>query len=132
MNPYQRHTFVRLLLALAIVVASGGCTKVYNSPTSPDPTPTPEGKRKADKIEFRVFGQQLTGPISIRHTDPINGLTLYNGGVPYFASVTSTQDTIFLVIEATGFGTFSSSGLQVQIFVNGALFREAFSQGFSM
>jgi hypothetical protein len=124
-----RHAFTRL--ALVLVLVSTGCTKVYNSPSSPSATPTPTHKLP-DRIEFRVLGQQLSGPIAIRHTDPINGVTLYNGGVPYFAAVSSKQDSIFLFIEATGFGIFSTSGLQVQIFVNGQLFREAFTQGFSL
>lgn len=117
---------------LAIVLISlVGCTKVYQqSPTSP--TPVVPVTKSPDKIEFRVFGQQLSGPVSIKHTDPINGNTLYNGGVPYFASVSSNQDTIFLFIEATGNGLFLNSGLQVQIFVNGQLFREAFVQGFTL
>jgi len=116
-----------------IILSITSCTKVYNeSPTSPSATVAPGTPKVADKIEFRVFGQQLSGPVNVKITDPINGNTLYSGGVPYFASFTSNQDSIFLFIEANALGTFSTSGLQVQIFVNGTLFREAFSQGFSM
>lgn len=125
----------KLTLLFLIISMTLGCTKVYNettaAPTSTDTT-TPVVPLPADKIEFRVFGQDLIGNVVIHHTDPINGVTLYNGGVPYFASIESKDDSIFLFIEATGNGKLPSSAIQVQIFVNGKLFREAFSQGFEM
>lgn len=123
----MRRILIILLLPLLL-----SCTKVYNeTPTSPSAV-APTTTKQPYKVEFRVFGQQLSGPINVKITDPINGNTLYTGGVPYFASFNTNQESMFLFVEATGFGTFSSSGLQVQIFVNGTLFREAFSQGFSM
>lgn len=116
---------IGLLLLLAV-----SCTKVYNeAPTAPTST-VDQTHKVPDKIEFRVFGTQLLQPIIIKHTDPINGISLYSGGVPYLATISNPDQSIFLFIDASGFGQFSSSSLQVQIFVNGKLFREAFSQGF--
>ena len=122
---------MKKLISFLLIISLVGCTKVYNeAPTSPSPVaPT---TKTADKIEFRVFGQNVFSPVSIRHTDPINGVTIYSGGIPYFAAVSSKDDSIFLFIDASGNGNFSSSSLQVQIFVNGKLFREAFSQGFAL
>lgn len=126
----------RALLVLVLTLGSVTCTDVYNqppgasspiSPTSPTPT-------RSDKIEFRVIGSNINTftPAVVRHTDAVNGITLYNGGLPYFAQFTSLDDNVFVYVEAQAFGNLSTSTLQVQIFVNGRLFREAFAQGFTL
>lgn len=124
---------MRKVLAVLLVLPLLSCTKVYNeSPTSPSATVAPGTPKVADKIEFRVFGSLLNLPVNIKHTDPLSGNALYSGGVPYYAQVSSKEESIFLFIEATGSGTASFSNLQVQIFVNGRLFRESFFQGFTL
>ena len=118
-----RRSIISLLLFSVVTVS--GCTKVYtedndrNGPTAPAPV------AKADIIEFRVSGnfpQAL-----VRHSDSINGLTQVTTGLPYFASVSSTRDSIFVSLEASAIGT---GNIQIQILVNGLLFREANSTTF--
>lgn len=107
-------------LILFILITSISCTKVYdddrdvNGPTAPTPVV------KADLIEFRVTGNYPTAVI--RHSDGINGLTQITTGLPYFASVSSTRDNIFVSLEASAFG---SGNLQIQILTNGTIFRES-------
>jgi len=124
----MRPRSIRLLLLLVLVSA---CTRVTTgSPTSPDrtptsPTPTPT---TADRIEFRVVGSQLLTPVTIRHIDPENGLTIVTSTPPYVATATNTDPSAFVYVDASGFGV-SISTLQVQIFVNGRVFREGSSVG---
>lgn len=122
----------RLVLSL-LLISVLGCTKVIEAPTSPSSTTTTTTTPPpviTDKIDFRVFGVQLFNPINIQYTDPVNGTTFVSGTTPYFVTVSSKQNDVFLFIEARGFGTNSqASTLQVQIFVNGILFREGISSG---
>ena len=134
----------RRRLMLALLVATLGltpaCTKIYTddregagaSPTAPTPMPVPVVK--TDKIEFRVLGSNLSTvpPVVMRHTDAVNGLSLYSGGVPYFVQFDSTSENVFLYIEAQATGNLFTSTLQVQIYVNGKLFREGFASGFTL
>lgn len=120
----------KFLLIFLILLA--GCTKVYNdgsgnrngNPTSPSTV--------VDRIEFRVFGTQLQGvPVTIRFADPSSGTTIVQSGVPYQAQVESRDASTFLFIEAAALNNLYST-LQVQIFVNGRLFREGFAEGFNL
>lgn len=127
----------RRMLLLILVMTLGGvtCTDVYNQiPESSPSSPTGPTQTRSDKIEFRVIGSNINTftPVTVRHTDAVNGLTLYTGGLPYFAQFTSLDDNVFLYLEAGAFGNLSTSTLQVQIYVNGRLFREAFAQGFTL
>src|SRR5262245_21077085 len=131
-------TIRRCLAALLVAGVLAACAKVENpsGPTSrsPDPNvasptaPTAPAPAAADRIEFRVFGATLLTPITIKHIDPVNGLTITTSSPPYLATVTSTDADAFLYLEGSGFGV-STSVLQVQIFVNGKLFREGSSVG---
>lgn len=120
--------------ALVAVLLVVGCSRV-TVPTSPDRTGTTAAPSTvpaiSDRIEFRVFGANLLSPATIKHIDPADGLTLTTTALPYFASVTSTDPTAFVYLEASAFG-FSTATLQVQIIVNGKLFREASSIGSSL
>ena len=122
---------------LVAVLAITSCTKVYYdraqpsstataSPTSPTPTPTVT----ADKIEYRVFGSVGAAPVQIKFTNTIDGLTVLSAAsLPYVASVQSTSDSIFLYLEANALSGLLTGTLQVQIYVNGKLFREGFASG---
>jgi len=113
------------LLFVAYLVAA--CTKIYpTAPTAPDPVPAPTPT--PDVIEFRVFGSNLLTPVTIRHIDPVNGLTIVTSSPPYFATVQTTAPEAFVYLEASGTG-FSTAVLQVQIFANGKVFREGSSVG---
>lgn len=119
----RRSLFSLLLLS---VVTVSGCTKVYTDDDERNGPPTsPAPVVKADIIEFRVAGNFPSA--IVRHSDSINGLTQVTTGLPYFASVSSTRENIFISLEASAIGT---GNLQIQILVNGLLFREANSTSF--
>lgn len=84
-----------------------------------------------NKIEFRVFGTQLTqAAVTIRHTNSVDGMTNFTGLLPYVSTFESKEDSIFLYVEANATSLSNLATLQVQIFVDGKLFREGTSQGF--
>lgn len=132
----------RLFLAVAggvvMLAGSPGCTKVYTDegrttvtttgPVTTAPTPV------ADTIEFRVVGLALStfSPVVVRHTDAVNGSTVYSGTVPYVVSFRSLDSSVFLAIDATATGAASTSALQVSIYVNGRLFREGVASGYTL
>lgn len=124
----------RLTLAAAFVaVLLVACNRV-DVPTQPDQPTTPPPTtpvQVSDRIEFRVFGTNLLTPATIKHIDPLNGLTITTSAPPYLATVISTDPSAFVYLEASAFG-FSLSTLQVQILVNGKLFREGASIGSSL
>jgi len=116
----------KLLLCACCLVLVTGCSKVnVQNPNAPDGTATTTAPAVVtDKIEFRVFGSGLLLPANIRFIDPLNGLTIVTASPPYFAAVSNTDSSVFLFCEAQA-TAFSTGSLQVQIFVNGKLFREA-------
>jgi len=119
----RTRTTIAVVVLWALTMA---CTKV-EIPTAPDGGRTPTSTT-GDRIEFRVFGSTLLTPVTIKHIDPLNGLTITTTNPPYLAAVTTTDPDSFVYLEASGFGV-STSTLQVQIFVNGKLFRESASVG---
>jgi len=119
-------------MVVLVLGLAAACTTIEN-PTGPSRTTTTTTTAAprpvaTDQIEFRVFGSGLLQPIVIRHLDPVNGLTITTSNSPYLATVTSTDPNAFVYLEGSSFG-FSTSVLQVQIFVNGKLFREGSSIG---
>jgi hypothetical protein len=124
---------MRMLSTLVAIALVAGCAKIDN-PTAPTrattgtPSTTTPTPAIADTVSFRVFGQTLFAATTIKTIDPVNGLTLTSSSLPYAASVTSTDTDAFLYVEASSFGA-STATLQVQIFVNGKLFRESASTG---
>ena len=120
------------IISILLIIGLMGCTKVYNDGSNRGNPTGASQVNKFDKVEFRVFGQQLLSAVIIRHTDPANGITIYNGASPYFATINSNQDNVFLFLEASATGISFNSVLQAQIFVNGQLFREASAQGSAM
>lgn len=73
-----------------------------------------------DVIEYRVIGTVAVA--TVRYSNSLDGFAQVVSGLPFTYQVTSTRQTQFLTLEAaaTTFGY-----LQVQIFVNGAVFRDA-------
>lgn len=120
--------------ALVAVLLVVGCTRV-EVPTSPDRTGATAAPSAAptvtDRIEFRVLGFNLLSPATIKYIDPVNGLTLTTSAPPFVVDVTSTAPSAFVYLEASAIG-FSTGALQVQIMVNGRLFREGASVGGSL
>jgi hypothetical protein len=128
---------MRNLIVLALVVVSvsvSGCTKVYNQrdreATIIAPTPV-----QSDTIEFRVLGN-VSVPVTIRHSNSLDGTTLVAGvSLPYYAAIQNDKSSVFLLLEATAPSAVAPAAgaalpvVQVQIFVNGRIFREAYSTG---
>src|SRR5262245_16205550 len=123
----------RTRLLVLLLAAAASCAKVENPsgptrttspPVTTPATPTPVG----EVIQFRVQGSNLLSVVTIRHFDPLNGLTMVTTNTPYVADVRIPDATAFVSIDASSTGlTFST--LQVQIFQNGRLFREGISVG---
>src|SRR5262249_50477928 len=126
---------VRRLAPLVTLVALAVACAQIDTPTGPGrapmpaaPTPGAPPAPPGIAIEFRVTASSLLSQITIRPFDPLNGLTIVTTDPPYLAAVTIRDATAFVSLEAHSTGlTFST--LQVQIFTNGRLFREAAAVG---
>lgn len=98
------------------------------SPTAPTPVPTPT----PNSIEFRVLGDIVLDPgtngVEIQYGSTEEGTSRILSTLPWFLTTRTLRDSLFIVLNAsgTGFGV-----LQVQIIVNGQLFREASASGFN-
>jgi hypothetical protein len=130
------------VLLLTSLLTVSACSKVGSeNVTSPtplprnggsgsgnNPTPTPV---QSSKIEFRVAGNAVSA--RIRFTNAQDGTTILTSTLPYITTVTTTESSMFISLEATPtsypFG-ITNPYLAVQIFVNGSLFREAISEDF--
>lgn len=123
--------FQRALITIFSCIFVISCAEITGE-TEPSRV-VPAGS-SVDKIEFRIFGNVGGALATIRHTNSIDGLTQFVGNLPYVATLDSREESIFLYVEASVFSlnTSGSGTLQVQIFVNGKLFRETFVQGFSL
>lgn len=132
---------MKRLLALFLAIVSVNCSNRIELPTSPS-TVIPSGSVTPvinDTIEFRVFGNIGSGTALIKFQDSINGITILpSESLPYIARIRSNQSSIFLFIEAdatpfvsVGNPTITQAVLQVQIVINGIVFREGFATGYS-
>lgn len=119
----------RVLLALVLCLTAASCTiKDERTPLPPTaPTPTPKPEPKPDVIEFRVSGNVQT--VAVRTSDTFNGQQFVTTSLPYFTQVQSLRDTLFLSVDAqtlvANSSTLFGNYVQVQILVNGVLFKEA-------
>ena len=120
----------KLLFVVAVLAMS--CTKVYNQlPNQPTPVPT-EPKVVRDTIEFRVNGNPAL--VRIRYSDGLDGLNQTTSVLPFQTAFTSTREFVFLSLEASPLSypaAVTIPFLNVQIYVNGILFREASSSDFT-
>lgn len=119
----------RALSVLALVCALG-CNNVvqptadaYYGPVPPNST-VPGSQ--ADTIEYRVVGTPTAAVV--RFSTSVDGLSQITTTLPYVVGFRSTAPSLFLSLEATPVTTAYSTVapfMAVQIFVNGALFRES-------
>jgi hypothetical protein len=139
----MKRTLVLLVLLACVSGCEGTTTVVYPATTPgggnpvapsgiPGATPTP-GTTPAfrDRIEFRVLGNATS--VRVKHTNTIDGLTQIVTALPYLANLDSTESSVFLSLDATPIAypfTAAYPFLQVQIFVNGTLFRETSASDF--
>jgi hypothetical protein len=128
----MRRLFIVLFMVAA--VACGDDDNESRNSNGDGPT-SPSSPVKLAHVEIRVFGN--IGPansvVIIKHSNSADGLAIVNAIVPYIFSFDTDRDSLFLYVDAqSSFGTTTVSFIQVQIFVNGILFREASSQGFQL
>ena len=128
---------IKKTLILVLLFLSLGCQeRNYYSPTSPSPTdrpnPTPSpAPATVNKIEYRVTGNALGA--RIRYSNAVDGLTQVVTTLPYVATITTQESSMFITLEATPTTypfTVLYPFLSVQVFVNGVLFREANTSDF--
>jgi hypothetical protein len=123
-----------VVVLLAVVTIACGDT-VINLPTNPsattNATTTPTVVHHT--IVFRVLGN--TTSARVRYSTPLDGLGQVVTSLPYFNSLSTTGDSMFLSLEATpisyGFGILYPF-LSVQIVVDNTVFREATTQDFTL
>ena len=88
------------------------------------PAPTPIPVAHTYTVEYRVIGTSRTADIVYAST--IYGSTELSTGLPWFASLQSNKDKIFVTLYTRAEG---GAPLRVQILVDGTLFREASTDG---
>lgn len=106
-----------LLFAIACSVKSG--IEIGPFPVVPAPP-------KSDIIEFRVIGNFPS--VQIRYRTPLDGTTQVTTGLPWSTFVKMVKGPMFLSLDVIAQSESVGAGapfLQVQIFVNGIMFREA-------
>jgi len=125
------------ILVLLVVMSIAGCSKdntiIDATRPSPvgEPTPrttnNPNSPVAVNKVEYRVTGNAMSA--RIRYSNVIDGSTQVVTTIPYTATFTSTESAIFVSLEATPIQYVNTlyPFFSVQIFVNGALFRESTS-----
>jgi hypothetical protein len=122
---------LRKLLLIFLLLFWGGCRDqdiIVNVPTAPTPTlPVVT----LNIIEYRVSGNAIAA--QVRLFNPVDGVIQTQTVLPYNVSVKTDQEVMFLSLDATPINYpvgLLSPFMSVQIFVNGALFREASSSSF--
>ena len=119
-----RRILLTTLLIVSVCVTScvrdNTITTKDSNPNSPTPIiPV------THTVEFRVLGTINLATITASNSQ--EGMEIVQSGLPWFQSITIKKDT-FLYLDAQ---SFEFGTIQVQILVDGVLFREAFSTGFS-
>lgn len=117
------------LLILILLPLACDRTYYYN-PTSPTNTTTVNTTPviTKDKIEFHVIGNALGA--RVKYSSGVEGLNQITTVLPFQSTITSSNDSIFLYLEAQATlfsGSVVNPFMDIQIFVNGNLFREASS-----
>ena len=121
----------RLLIGLLSVLLLS-CAKV-NTDNETDTSlvgPTPVNPITSVKvIEYRVNGS--VSAAAIRYVSPTEGTVLVNTTLPWVGQSKTNQDTFFVYLAAQDVGTgLVALDLQVQVFIDGKLFRETIVNGF--
>lgn len=126
-------TPLRALLAVLTLTGAAACgDTIVNLPTTPSATTstsTPAVVKST--IEFRVTGNASS--VRIRYSSPTDGLTQVVSTLPYSNRFVTTEEALFLSLEATPIaysGITNYPFVSAQILVNGAVFREATSNEF--
>ena len=117
----------RRVLLLIPLLLTLGCTKIYNqkaedNSTSNPVAPTPDPVPTSHQVEFRVIGDLASCTITTSTSE--DGREDVVTALPWFRKFT-IHKTSFLYLGAVS--NNDSGQLHVMIFVDGELFREAYS-----
>ena len=133
---------IRCLVCVLPLVGALGCSDDCKDdepcggsraiPTAPSPTsPTPTSPVPAvNTFEFRVLGS-VGAKVDIRYVTTQEGTTILSSQVPWTTTVRTTDAASFLSLAARAPVSLDleETVLQVQILVNGRVFREASEEG---
>ena len=123
------------LLSLAVACSDTNII-IPTTPSNLPVTPTNPGNPNAPvtgihKIEFRTTGNALGA--RVRYSNSNDGLAQVTTVLPFVFNMTTSQQSIFLSIEATptSYSVLTTFPfMSAQIFVDGLLFRESSSSDF--
>jgi hypothetical protein len=122
---------MRHVVYLALVLVTASCHD--NDPAAPSPisaTVPPPPVVTPDRIEYRATGACGGAPVEVMTSDEINGTTILPAvALPYVATVFSTQSELFVLVSASCNAVAAPGLVQVGVFINGVVFREAYAQG---
>jgi len=124
-------SLVALILTLSGAVACDDECKstdpcARDLPPGPSPIPTDPTPVTLNTFEFRVLGTAQRA-VDIRYSTSQEGTSILSSQVPWATTVRTTDSASFLALTAHADvrDDFEDTILQVQIIVNGRLFREA-------
>jgi hypothetical protein len=126
---------ITLLVALGVscsdtnIIIPTSPSAVVTSPTNPGNPNNPVVQ--THKIEFRVTGNALGA--RVRYSNSNDGLAQVTTVLPFVFNMTTSQQSLFLSIEATptSYSVLTTFPfMSAQIFVDGLLFRESSSSDF--
>lgn len=121
----MRNCFIILATLLNISCAETNIQKDHPDINPNAPTPIINVKT----IEYRVNGS--VNAAAIRYVSPTEGTVLINTTLPWVGQSKTNEDTFFVYLAAQDVGSgLVELDLQVQVFVDGRLFREAVTRGF--
>jgi len=124
--PNYKRTALLLLLALTAVACQDNTRPRPDPPIAPTPLPPPIVV--ATRIEYRVTGTHRD--VTITYTTSTAGTTVVKTDLPWFVTYDTLAARTFVFVQADGSSFNTVEGpLIVQIFVDGALFREARGAG---
>ena len=114
-----------------LLLATLGCANSEDRPPDPIIAPTPlPAPVVPTRIEYRVTGTLPRAEIT--YVSSTQGTSQVTTELPWFLTYQTTQPSTFVYLGADGvLGGFTEETVIVQIFVNGALFREARARGFT-
>jgi len=126
MQPARARRLLLLLLLLAPVAACDDNAPRPDPPIAPTPTPIPP--IVPTRVEYRVTGSHRD--VTITYTSSTQGTTVIRTDLPWFLTYDTLAAHTFVFLQASGSSFNTIEGpLIVQVFVNGALFREARGNG---
>jgi hypothetical protein len=143
MTSIPRHRLLLTLAAVLVLAASLGCAEIIlgddndsnddGSVTGPSGTGDGTGNGNGSNglpigyymVEYRVTGNATSATIRFRTAD--DGFNQVITALPFSASVQTNKDSILLFLEATATSFTGTPFLNAQIFVDGFIFREAFT-----